>query len=299
MKYLKRTITTIVLGINLVSYAQKTTHSEFKKESIQQSYIGHSPTKHHEVALEVIRASKAWIVNFNKGNSQACVDVYDQKAIMSAMPVGIKKGITEISEFWTSFIKSGASNLIYTNVSIEVVNETTAFLSANWSMNIGRGIIYTEKWEKKNGKWLFTYDNFEVLEKFESPQKNDTNPVGSHIVIEDVIKASIEWTNGFNSGKSNIPGEGYSENATLNPIPFPTTNGKDNIQGFWTKLIRDGAQNLIYHNPIFTAKTDKSATLSSHWSMNIGEGKIYQEKWEFINNKWLLTYDEFEVIKQY
>jgi hypothetical protein len=45
--------------------------------------------------------------------------------------------------------------------------------------------------------------------------------------------------------------------------------------------------------------TANSGILSSDWSMNIGEGKIYNEKWEKKDGKWKLSYDEFEVITQY
>ncbi len=295
MKGIKTVITSMVLMIGLISCEQKPN----TEVQIKQSFIEHPPTLHHEVALEVLNASKNWIESFNKGNAEACVKGYDTKAVMSAIPFGVKNGTTEISEFWTPFIQSGATNLIYTNVSIEVANKTTAFLSANWSMNVGRGIIYQEKWEKKEGEWLLSYDNFQVLEQFEIPKENTINPIASHIVLEDMIKASIKWIKGFNSKKSEICGNGYSKNATMNAIPFAFINGKDGIAGFWEKLINDGAKNLTYHNPTFKAMTNSSVILSSHWSMNIGEGKIYQEKWEFINDEWLLTYDEFQVLKQY
>ena len=269
-----------------------------KKEQVQ-AYTHHAPTAHHKIALEVLKASKEWIQQFNKGNAKACVAGYTDNAVMSAMPFGVKQGKKEISEFWTPFMESGATNLVYTNVRIEVVNDTTVFLSANWSMNVGEGIIYQEKWEKKDGKWLLTYDNFEVLQQYETPKESHTNPVASHEVLEEIIKASMKWTQGFNTGNATICGNGYSENATMNAVPFASITGKEGIQGFWSKLINDGATNLTYHNPIFQAITKNSATLSSSWSMNIGEGKIYQEKWEKKGNEWVLTYDEFQVLKQY
>ena len=293
MKSILKGITLLLLIISFISCKE-----ELKKE-VKQSFTEHSPTAHHKIALEILKASKNWITNFNKGKVDACINKYDKNAMMRAMPFGLKKGKKEISEFWKPFIKSGATNLIYTNVSIEVVNETTAFLSANWSMNIGRGIIYQEKWEKKNEVWVLTYDDFKVLEQFKEPKENITNPVASHITLEEVIKASIKFTNAFNSGKGEMCGNGYLENGTLNAIPFAVINGKKEIEDFWRKLIKDGATNLIYHNPTFKVTTDTSVFLASQWSMNIGEGKIYQEKWEKINGVWLLSYDEFKVLKQY
>ncbi|MCK8521533.1 hypothetical protein M0D21_08135 [Aquimarina sp. D1M17] len=295
---MKRTQTLLTVIILVIAFTSCTGQDKMKKEPLQ-SYTTHSPTAHHKVALEVLEASKKWIAEFNQGNTEACIQGYDVNAVMSAMPFGVKKGIKEISEFWMPFITSGATNLIYTNVSVEVANETTAFLSANWSINVGQGIIYQEKWEKKSGTWVLTYDNFHVLEQFKTPKDNPTNPIGSHVALEEMIKASMLWTDGFNTGKSEICGDGYSENASMHPVPFPTVEGKKDIKSFWAKMIEDGATNLTYHNPTFKVITDHSAVLTSLWSMNIGEGKIYQEKWEKKEGKWVLTYDEFEVLQQY
>lgn len=295
MKRIKVIVLAITAIIGFSSYGQKTNIEKAPK----QSFVEHTPTAHHQTALEVLKASKDWIRNFNAGNVEACVMGYDATAILSATPYGLKKGTQEISGFWTPFMASGATNIIYTNVSIEVVNDTTAFLAANWSMNVGRGVIYQEKWEKKEGKWVLTYDDFEVLEQFKTPKENRTGPTASHTVLEEVIMASIEWTNGFNTGKSDVCGNGYSENATMNAVPFASINGREGITGFWAKMISDGATNLTYHNPIFKAVTENSVSLASDWSMNIGEGKIYQEKWKKQDDKWFLTYDEFQVLKQY
>lgn len=284
--------------LSLISCKQEI-KEEVKEVTIKQSYTTHSPTAYHKIALEVLNASKEWIQYFNQGNAEACVQGYDENATMSAMPFGIKTGTKAISEFWTPFIASGATNLVYTNVQIEIVNETTAFLSANWSMNVGKGIIFQEKWEKKGGKWKLTYDNFQVLEEFKTPKDNNTNPTGSHEILEEVIKASVKWINGFNAGDGSVCGNGYTKNATMNAVPFASINGKEGIEEFWKKLIADGAKNLIYHNPTFKVATDDTVLLSSQWSMNIGEGQIYQEKWNRINDQWLLTYDEFQVVKQY
>ncbi len=298
MNIIKITLFIVFIAINFSS-CKENSKAHDEAISISQSYQEHSPTAHHKTALEVLAASKEWIENFNKGNAEACVAGYDTNAIMSAIPFGVKKGSNEISEFWTPFIESGATNLIYTNVSIEVVDEKTAFLSALWSMNVGSGIIFQEKWEKKNGKWVLTYDNFQVLEQFENPKDNPTNPIASHIVLEEIINASIAWTQGFNRGDAAVCGNDYAVNASMNALPFASIHNQKRIQDFWEKLIKNGAKNLTYHNPTFKATTENSAILSSLWSMNICEGKIYQEKWEKKKGKWVLTYDEFQVLKQY
>ncbi len=264
-----------------------------------QSYISHKPLAHHKIALEVLAASKQWISSFNAGNSEYCVTAYQKDAVMRATPFGLSNGTAEISEFWTPFIASGATNLIYTNVTIEVVNANTALLTAHWSMNIGDGIIYQEKWVKENDTWKLAYDDFEVLHKYDTPKKRELNPVASHEVLEEVIKSSMEWTTGFNTQNSVICRNGYTSNATMNAIPFAKLNDQKSIGSFWEKLIKDGAKNLTYHTPKFEAISNTTVKLSSQWSMNIGEGKIYQEKWVKKDSLWLLDYDEFEVLKKY
>ncbi len=107
MKRIKTVITAAALMIYLTSCGQK---SNTEKTQIKPSFIGDITTLHHEVALEVLNASKNWIMNFNAGNAVACVKGYDRNAIVRAMPFGIKKGTSEISGFWKPFISSGATN---------------------------------------------------------------------------------------------------------------------------------------------------------------------------------------------
>ena len=116
---------------------------------------------------EVLTASQRWIANFNKGDVNACVAGYLPDAVMEAKPMGTFTGTQQIDEFWRPFMTSGATDLEYQDVTIEVINETTVHLSANWRMNVGRGIITLEKWVKQpNGQWLLAHDAFEVLEQF-------------------------------------------------------------------------------------------------------------------------------------
>jgi len=275
------------------------TKEEQTVEAKEQRYNRENPLEHHEIALEVLEASKAWIKAFNQGDAKTCVEGYAEDAVMSAMPFGIKYNQGEIDSFWTPFIASGATNLVYTNVSIEVANSETVFLSASWSMNVGEGKIYQEKWVKQNNNWVLAYDDFEVLKQYEMPQVNETNPIGSHLELEGVIKASMEWTKGFNQHDATVCEAGYTSNATMNAVPFAALNDKASIGEFWTGLIKQGAANLIYHNPVFTSTGKGRAILSSLWSMNIGDGKIYQEKWVKEGEEWLLSYDEFAVLAQY
>lgn len=264
-----------------------------------QSYSNHSPTSHQEVALEVLSASKQWIEHFNNGNAKQCASKYLNNAVLRAKPFGVKYNKNEVLDFWTSLIGSGATNLVYTNVSAEVVDEKTAMLSANWSMNIGEGIIYQEKWVKENDNWMLEYDDFEVLIQYKSPKRNVSNPIESHQRVEEVLMASINWTTAFNAGDAESCGNGYVEKASMIAVPFASLHSKEEITSFWQKLVSDGANNLTYHNLNISDVSPHSILLSSNWSMNIGEGKIYQEKWVNLEGEWKLNYDEFQVLKQY
>ena len=115
---------------------------------------------------EVSVCSQNWIANFNKGDVDACVAAYTHNAIMHATPLGTFTGKEAIDGFWRPFMASGAGQLEYNDIRLEVVDESTVLLSANWRMNVGRGVITMEKWVKQSdGTWLLEQDNFEVLEQ--------------------------------------------------------------------------------------------------------------------------------------
>lgn len=123
------------------------------------------------VRNEVLRASQEWIAHFNMGNVDACVAAYLPNAVIEAKPMGTFSGTQEIDDFWRPFMTSGAADLQYQEVSLEIIDESTAHLSARWRMNVGHGVISLEKWAKQsNGQWLLAHDAFEVLEQF--PQKS-------------------------------------------------------------------------------------------------------------------------------
>jgi ketosteroid isomerase-like protein len=119
-----------------------------------------------KVKDEVLKRSEKWIANFNSGDVDACVAGYRETAVMNAKPMGVFTGLKEIEGFWRPFIESGAENLVYQNIKLEVVDNKTVLLSADWSMNVGRGIITMEKWVKLDEDWFLERDDFEVKEKF-------------------------------------------------------------------------------------------------------------------------------------
>ena len=86
---------------------------------------------------------------------------------MDAKPMGTFTGTQEIENFWRPFMSSGAKNLEYQEITLEVISDSIVHLSANWRMNVGHGVITLEKWIKQSsGQWLLAHDAFEVLEQF-------------------------------------------------------------------------------------------------------------------------------------
>jgi uncharacterized protein (TIGR02246 family) len=115
----------------------------------------------------VLAASQRWIASFNKGDTDACVEAYTPDASIQAKPLGTFRGRSTIDEFWRPFMASGARDLVYKNIHVEIVNESIALLSAEWTMNVGRGIITMEKWSKQqDGAWRLEEDHFEIQEQF-------------------------------------------------------------------------------------------------------------------------------------
>ncbi|MFB3148319.1 MAG: nuclear transport factor 2 family protein [Thermodesulfobacteriota bacterium] len=126
-----------------------------------------SDSDRDKIRKEVLESSQNWIANFNNGDARACIDAYTIDAVLYAKPFGTFRGIQEIESFWKPFIETGAGDLEYSNVSVAIENETTVLLTADWEMNVGRGIITMERWVKRGeGKWLLEFDDFEVQEQY-------------------------------------------------------------------------------------------------------------------------------------
>ena len=115
----------------------------------------------------VLECSQKWIEAFNKGDSDTCIAGYQVDAVINAKPLGTFTGTDEIDAFWRPFMASGAGELKYSDVKLEVVDASTILLSASCIMNVGRGIITLEKWVlQSNGRWLLAQDDFEIQENF-------------------------------------------------------------------------------------------------------------------------------------
>lgn len=118
-----------------------------------------------ELVQAVTKRSQEWIERFNSGDVDACVGAYQADAVINAKPLGTFTGTSEIDGFWRPFMTSGAGELKYEDVKLEVVDSSTVLLSASWSMNVGRGVITMEKWVRQpDANWLLAQDDFEIQE---------------------------------------------------------------------------------------------------------------------------------------
>ena len=124
-------------------------------------------TNDENIKQAVLVCSQKWIEAFNKGDTNTCIAGYQVDAVINAKPLGTFKGTGEIDGFWRPFMASGAGELKYSDVKLEVVDASTVLLSASWTMNVGRGIITLEKWVlQSDGNWLLVQDDFEIQENF-------------------------------------------------------------------------------------------------------------------------------------
>ena len=121
----------------------------------------------HHVLAEVLAASKQWVKHFNHGDIDYCVSGYMPDAILQANPMGEYVGKDNIDNFWRPFIQSGATDLHYKDMWLKQVGDEKVHLGANWSMNVGKGIIILEEWVKNDaGVWKLSQDFFEVQEQY-------------------------------------------------------------------------------------------------------------------------------------
>ncbi|MCG8459206.1 MAG: SgcJ/EcaC family oxidoreductase [Holophagales bacterium] len=112
-------------------------------------------------------ASRRWIEAFNRGDAEACACGYTENASMQGRPLADITGREAIEQFWRGVLEQDPGNLVYEDTRVHALNESTAVLSARWSMSrLGSGIITLERWEKQaDGRWLLAEDIFEISEQ--------------------------------------------------------------------------------------------------------------------------------------
>jgi len=108
-------------------------------------------------------ASTKWKTAFNSGDVAGCAAQYEDTAVMQARPFGTYTGTSEISGFWKNLIDGGFSDVEYINPKVEVVDETSAILTAEWKMNKAAGVIHKELWVlQADGSAKLRDDDFEA-----------------------------------------------------------------------------------------------------------------------------------------
>lgn len=108
-------------------------------------------------------ASAAWKSAFNSGDAAGCAAQYEETAVMHARPFGTFTGTAEIQGFWQKLIEDGFANVEYLEPTIQVVDETSAVLTAGWQMNKARGVIHKELWVlQADGTAKLREDDFEA-----------------------------------------------------------------------------------------------------------------------------------------
>lgn len=118
-------------------------------------------------------------------------------------------------------------------------------------------------------------------------------------LLATVRDASEAWKSAFNSGNAAGCAAQYEENAVMIAQPFGTFKGREEIQGFWQKLIDDGFSDVEYVAPTdLKVERDDAVILSSNWKMNKAKGVITKELWVVqADGTAKLREDEFEAIE--
>jgi len=168
---------------------------------------------------EVLEANEKWIENFNNGNTTYIANAYTENAVMVAKPFGTFEGRKNISEFWTPFVESGATDLKYINKKVKLVTKTKAIISSDWSMNVAEGIITNETWVKTSDGWKLKSDHFEVTEQFNNKSNKQK---ATFVLVHSAWLGGWQWENVAKTLKENghivltpdLPGHGSDKTAS-------------------------------------------------------------------------------------
>ncbi|QFT33124.1 SnoaL-like domain protein [Labrenzia sp. THAF82] len=129
-------------------------------------------------------------------------------------------------------------------------------------------------------------------------QEAQTRAASEYELSTAVAKASRAWRDAFNAGDATAAAALYEEDAIMVAKPFGTFKGRDAIEAFWTKLIEDGFDDVVYFNTSTTIvdKSLTSARVAADWKMNNAQGIITNEHWVLQpDGSVLLREDHFEV----
>ena len=125
----------------------------------------HKTQQDYQLQIAVAKASKAWKDAFNSGDAKAATAMYEEGAVMHVKPFGTFTGKAEIFTFWSDLIDKGFNDVIYANTVTKTIDQKSASIAADWSMNHAKGIITKELWVlQPDGRALLREDHFEVVQ---------------------------------------------------------------------------------------------------------------------------------------
>ena len=101
----------------------------------------------------------------------------------------------------------------------------------------------------------------------------------AHAMEQATAAASAQWKAYFNSGDAAGCASCYEDDAKMVAAPFGTFVGRAQIEAFWRNLIDQGFADVDYVDPKIEVIDDRSAVLTSKWTMNNAQGVITRELW--------------------
>lgn len=105
----------------------------------------------------------AWQQAFNRQDAAGCAAQYEEDAVMEARPMGTFKGQEEIQAFWQQIIDGGYSDVDYTHVEWQQVDDNSYILTSKWTMNKVYGVVHRELWVlQDDGSAKLKEDDFEI-----------------------------------------------------------------------------------------------------------------------------------------
>lgn len=117
------------------------------------------------IQVAVANASKAWKDAFNSGDAFAASALYEDDAVMVVKPFGTYTGREEILAFWKNLVEQGYDDVVYSKTVVNLLDEHSARVSADWKMNKAHGVITSELWViQPDGRALLREDHFEVAQ---------------------------------------------------------------------------------------------------------------------------------------
>lgn len=113
--------------------------------------------------VAVATASKNWKDAFNAGDAVAAAALYEEHAVMVVKPFGTFKGRDEILAFWNDIVSKGFDDVVYKNTVTTIIDESSARIESDWTMNNAYGLITNELWViQEDGRALLREDHFEI-----------------------------------------------------------------------------------------------------------------------------------------